>query len=51
MTDNSTTETATQDTFLQEAQTFLIYKVAKLLDNYWFPVLTPLGLAGNTSLF
>ena len=51
MADNSTAETNTQDTFLQEAETYLAYKVAKYIDNYWFPVLIPLGLLGNTLSF
>ena len=48
---NSTTETITQDTFLEEAQTYLTYKVAKYIATYWFPVLIPLGLIGNTLSF
>ena len=48
---NSTTETNTQDTFLEETQTYLTYKVAKYIATYWFPVLIPLGLVGNTLSF
>ena len=48
MADNSTAET---DTFLQEAETFMTYKVAKYIDRFWFPVLIPLGLVGNTLSF
>ena len=51
LVENSTSETNTQDTFLLEAETFMTYKVAKLLDNYWFPVLIPLGLVGNSLSF
>ena len=29
----------------------MTYKVAKYIDNYWFPVLIPLGLIGNTLSF
>ena len=51
MADNSTTETTTQDTFLQETEQYLTYKVAKYIQKYWFPVLIPLGLVGNTLSF
>ena len=51
MADNSTAETTTQDTFLREAESYLTYKVAKYIDNYWFPVLIPIGLVGNTLSF
>ena len=49
--ENSTPETETQDTFLREAETYMTFKVAKLIDNYYFPVLIPLGLVGNTLSF
>ena len=51
MTDNSTSETGKQDIFLQEAQTYLTYKLTKYIAKYWFPVLIPLGLVGNTLSF
>ena len=51
VTGNSTAETNTKDTLLQEAGTYMTYKVAKYIDNYWFPVLIPLGLVGNTLSF
>ena len=51
VTGNSTAETNTTDTLLQEAGTYMTYKVAKYIDNYWFPVLIPLGLVGNTLSF
>ena len=41
MADNSTPETETRDNFLQEAETFMTFKVAKLIRNYWFLVLLP----------
>ena len=49
--ENSTVETDTQDTFIREAETYMTFKVAKLIDNYYFPVLIPLGLVGNTLSF
>ena len=51
MVNNSTVETDSQDTFLQEAETYMTYKVARYIDNYWFPVLIPFGLFGNTLSF
>ena len=51
MTHNSTQETDTQDTFLQEAQTYMTYKMLIYIDRYWFPVLIPFGLVGNTLSF
>ena len=51
MANNSTTGTATQDTFLQEAEKYLTYKMAKYIQLYWFPILIPLGLIGNTLSF
>ena len=51
MADNSTLITETQDTFLQEAETYVTFKVAKNIAKCWFPVLIPLGLVGNTLSF
>ena len=51
MADNSTTDTETPDTFLQEAQTYLTYKILIYLDRYWYPILVPLGFVGNTLSF
>ena len=49
--DNSTREAETMDTFLQEVETYMTFKVAKLIDDYWFPILVPIGLVGNTLSF
>ena len=49
--ENTTTESHTPDIFIQEAETYMTYKVAKFIDNYYFPVLIPLGLVGNTLSF
>ena len=51
MAKNSTSETDTQDTFLLEAGTYMTSKVGKYIDYYWFPVLIPLGLVGNSLSF
>ena len=47
--DNYTPEI--QDNFLQEAKFHMAFKVSKLIDNYWFIILLPLGLVGNTLSF
>ena len=47
MADNSTTEM----NFLQEAETYLTYKMPNYIDRYWFPILVSLGLLGNTLSF
>ena len=51
MVDNSSAETDSEDTFPQEAESYMIYKVTKYIAKYWSPVLIPLGLAGNTLSF
>ena len=51
MADNSTPETEMQDTFLQEAETYMTFKLTKYIATYWSPVLIPLGLVGNTLSF
>ena len=49
--EHSTLETDKQDTFVQEAGTYIVFKVAKYIATSWFPVLIPLGLAGNILSF
>ena len=51
MVDTSVAENETQDTFLQDAETYVTLKVAKYISTFWFPVLIPLGLVGNTLSF
>ena len=51
MANNSTVETATQDTFLREAETYVTFRLATYISDFWFPVLIPLGLVGNTLSF
>ena len=48
---NSTAEIQAPDTFLQEAETYMTYKVAKYINKYWLPIVIPLGLVGNTLSF
>ena len=51
--DNSTMEAKilTEDTFMEEVEAFLTYKVATFIATYWFPILVPIGLIGNTLSF
>ena len=51
MIDNSNAATATQNTFLREAETYVTFKMAKDISRFWFPILIPLGLVGNTLSF
>ena len=53
MTTNTTNEfeTATVDTFMEEVKTYLKFKIASYLANYWAPILVPIGLIGNTLSF
>ena len=51
ITANSTVETDTWDTFLQEAETYTTYFIARYIAYYWFLVLIPLGLVGNILSF
>ncbi len=44
---NSTIESDT-DQFQKEVSMLLTYKIAMIMDRYWFPVLVPCGLVGNT---
>ena len=39
------------DIFMQEAETLITYKIAKLINRYWFPILVPIGLVGNSLSF
>ena len=50
---NSTTETeiVTEDTLMEEVETFLTYKIATFIAAYWFPIMVPTGLIGNTLSF
>ena len=51
MTDNSTSEAEIPDTFLQQAQTYITFELLIYIDRYWFPIMIPFGLVGNTLSF
>ena len=38
-------------TFMEEVETFMTYKVASYINEYWFLILVPIGLIGNTLSF
>ena len=46
----STAET-TLDTFMEEVKTYTEFKVANLINEYWNPILVPIGIVGNTLSF
>ena len=37
--------------FMEEVETYMTYKVASYINDYWFPILVPVGLIGNTLSF
>ena len=41
----------TIDTFMEQVETYMAFKIANLINIYWFPILIPLGLVGNTLSF
>ena len=40
-----------KDTFMEEVKVYTIYKIATFINNYWSPVLIPIGLMGNILSF
>ena len=47
----STTGAMSRIIFMKDVKTFSTYKTALLIMKYWFPVLVPIGLVGNTLSF
>ena len=45
------TEMTTKDTFMEEVRTYTTFQIASIIDTYWFPILVPIGLVGNTLSF
>ena len=43
--------TGTGNSFMQEVETYATYKIASYINDYWFPILVPIGLVGNTLSF
>ena len=50
-TTTPTTTPRATSTFMEEVQTYLTYKIASYINLYWFPILVPIGLVGNTLSF
>ena len=44
-------ERTTEDSFMQQVESHTAFKIATIIDIYWFPILVPIGLVGNTYLF
>ena len=42
---------AAEDTFMEEVKTYTEFKVANFINLYWYPILVPIGLVGNTLSF
>ena len=40
-----------ENNFMEEIQTYMTFKIATYINNYWFPILVPIGLVGNTLSF
>ena len=38
-------------TFMEEVETYMTYRAASYINQYWFPILVPKGLIGNTLSF
>ena len=45
------TEMTKKDIFMEQVETYTTFRIASFIDAYWFPVLIPLGLVGNTLSF
>ena len=41
----------TENTFMEEVKTYMTFKIANLVNTYWFPILIPIGLIGNSLSF
>ena len=45
------THAVTNDAFMKEVETLFTFKIAIVVNRYWFPALVPIGLVGNTLSF
>ena len=48
---NNTEEVSNADSFMEEVQTYLTFKIASYIAFYWMPILIPIGFLGNTLSF
>ena len=44
-------KTSKTDIFMEEVETLVTYKIANVINKYWFPILVPIGLVGNSLSF
>ena len=44
-------ETTTNNVFMEEVTSMIIFKIANIIAIYWIPILVPIGLVGNTLSF
>ena len=44
-------ETTTQNIFMEHVKAYITFKIATYITKYWFPILVPIGLVGNTLSF
>ena len=44
-------EVSTKDTFMEEVKTYMAFKIATYIANYWYPILVTIGWFGNTLSF
>ena len=51
MTTTVGVDAITKNTFMEKVETLTIFKIATLMNTYWFPILIPIGLVGNTLSF
>ena len=51
MIENFTVTTTATDEFMEEVNTYLIFKITISISKYWFPILVPLGIVGNILSF
>ena len=49
--EDTETTTTNKDTFMEEVESYTIFKIADFINIYWFSVLIPIGLVGNTLSF
>ena len=48
MTANLTNDSTS---FMEEVESYLTYKISSYINEYWFPILAPIGFVGNTLSF
>ena len=50
-TGNTTMDSTRRETFRAEVENLTTYKIAIFIMKYWYPILVPIGLVGNTLSF